>query len=68
MGVQPHTLVYTSHDILQLCIILHIGLLPVTQNFVNLLLSLHGNQNILHVAAAAAAAVLPRILPSSLYC
>ena len=44
VGVQPHTLIHTSHDILQLCVVLHIGLLPVTQNFINLLLSLHGKQ------------------------
>ncbi len=93
VGVQPHTLIHASHDVLQLCIVLHIGLLPATHNFINLLLSLHGKQtcaskpgclmsynwlqtsdckasyaqkkqDVLRVAAAAAA-MLPRILPST---
>ena len=40
--VQPHALIHTPHHILQLGVVLHVGLLPLTQHLINLLLSLQG--------------------------
>ena len=41
VGIQPHALIHTPHDILELGVVLHGGLLSVSHHCVNLLLSLH---------------------------
>ena len=48
MRVQPHALVHTPHHILQLGVVLHVGLLPLSQHLINLLLSLQGTAKILN--------------------
>ena len=43
VGVQPHALIHTPHHIFELCVVLHCGLLSVSQHLVNLLLSLQAD-------------------------